>query len=148
MENKITNYLNAVYQNSKTALESIDGILPKIECKDLRNEILTQEEGYKKIAEECEAFAKKKKIENIKDNNWFEKARLWTSINIGTLTDKSNRKIAEMMLFGTFMGIITCIKDEFDHKGISPEIDKIVTELKDLERENITRLIPYLDKQN
>lgn len=146
MEKNITNYLNAIYQNSKTALSSIDGILTKIECKDLRNEILRQEKRYKEIAEECEAFADKKSIKGLKDNNWFEKARLWTSINIGTLTDKSNRKIAEMMLFGTFMGVVTCIKDEFDHKGLSPELDAILTKLKDVERESITSLIPFLEK--
>ena len=146
MDKKVTNYLNAVYQNSKTALESIDGILPKIECKDLRSEIKRLEERYKNIAEKCETFASKNGIVGIKDNNWFEKARLWTSINVGTLTDKSNRKISEMMLIGTFMGIITLIKDEFDHKGINPEVDEIAKELKDIERESITSLIPYLEK--
>ena len=50
------------------------------------------------------------------------------------------------MLFGTFMGIITCIKDEFDHKGINSEIDEIAKELKDIERESISTLIPYLEK--
>ena len=74
----------------------------------------------------------------------MEKAKLWTSINMSTLTDKSNRKIAELMLLGTFMGIITCIKDEFDHKNISPELDEIVNKLKEVERNNITKLIPFL----
>ena len=146
MDEKVTNYLNAIYQNSKTALESIDGIIPKIECKNLRDEIKKLEKKYKQIAEKCETFASENKIEEIKDNSWFEKARLWTSINVGTLTDKSNRKISEMMLIGTFMGIITLIKDEFDHKGINPEVDEIAKELKDIERESITSLIPYLEK--
>ncbi len=146
MDKKVTNYLNAIYQNSKTALESIDGIIPKIECKNLRDEIKKLEKKYRQIAEKCETFASENKIEEIKDNSWFEKARLWTSINVGTLTDKSNRKISEMMLFGTFMGIITCIKDEFDHKGINSEIDEIAKELKDIERESISTLIPYLEK--
>ena len=63
---------------------------------------------------------------------------------MSTLTDKSNRKIAELMLLGTFMGIITCIKDEFDHKNISSELDEIVNKLKEVERNNITKLIPFL----
>ena len=44
------------------------------------------------------------------------------------------------------MGVITCIKDEFDHKGLSSELDAIITKLKDIERESITSLIPYLEK--
>ena len=60
--------------------------------------------------------------------------------------DKSNRKIAELLLLGTFMGIITCIKDENDHKGVSKEIDELLAKLKKLERDSIDKLIPYLDE--
>ena len=140
----MTKYLNAIYQNTKTALQSIEDILPKIECKNLKDEIARQQDAYYLISRECELFAKSEKIDGIKDNNWVEKAKLWTSINMSTLTDKSNRKIAELMLLGTFMGIITCIKDEFDHKNISPELDEIVNKLKEVERNNITKLIPFL----
>ena len=80
----------------------------------------------------------------MKDNNWVEKARLWTSINVSTMTDKSARNIAEMVLIGTFMGIITCIKDKDDHKNISSELDEIIDKLYEFERKNIDRLFPFL----
>ena len=64
---------------------------------------------------------------------------------MSTLTDNSNRKIAELMLIGTFMGIITCLKDKSDHKGISKELDEIIDKLYNYERNNIDRLLPYLD---
>lgn len=140
----LTKYLNAIYQNTKTALQSIEDILPKIECKNLKDEIAREQDAYYVIARECELFAKSEKIEGIKDNNWIEKAKLWTSINMSTIADKSARKIAELMLLGTFMGIITCIKDECDHKNISPELDEIVNRLKEVERNSITKLIPFL----
>ena len=63
---------------------------------------------------------------------------------MSTMTDKSNRKIAELMLMGTFMGVITCVKDKADHKNVSTEIDEILRKLKTLEEENIDALIPYL----
>lgn len=143
---ELTKYLNAIYQNTKTALQSIEDILPKIECKDLKDEIAREQDAYYVLARECEVFAKSEKIEGIKDNNWIEKAKLWTSINMSTLTDKSNRKIAELMLLGTFMGIITCYKDQFDHKDVSSELDEIVERLKELERNNITKLMPFLEQ--
>ena len=142
----LTKYLNAIYQNTKTALQSIEDILPKIECKNLKDEIAREQDAYYVIARECELFAKSEKIEGIKDNNWIEKAKLWTSINMSTIADKSARKIAELMLLGTFMGIITCIKDECDHKNISPELDEIVNRLKEVERNSITKLIPFLSE--
>ena len=60
------------------------------------------------------------------------------------MSDKTTRHIAELMLFGTFMGYITCIKDGYDHKDLSSELDEILNNLKELEKNNIENLIPFL----
>ena len=146
MENKelLTEYLNAIYQNIKTAVQSIEDIIPKIKDSNFQKELASQEDKYLALEKECKLFAKAEKIEGIKDNNWFEKARLWSSINMSTMTDKTNRHIAELLLLGTFMGFLTCVKDQADHKDVSKELDEILTNLKELERKNIDALIPYL----
>ena len=141
----ITKYLNAIYQNIRTAVQSIEDIIPKVEDDAFVSELSKQQDEYSCLAKECEVFAKAEKIENLKDNNWIEKAKLWASVNMSTITDNSNRKIAELMLIGTFMGIITCLKDKHDHKGVSKELDEIIDKLYNFERENIVRLLPYLD---
>lgn len=140
-----TKYLNAIYQNIRTAVQSIEDIVPKVEDDAFVSELSKQQDEYSCLAKECEVFAKAEKIENLKDNNWIEKAKLWASVNMSTITDNSNRKIAELMLIGTFMGIITCLKDKHDHKGVSKELDEIIDKLYNFERENIDRLLPYLD---
>ncbi|MBQ8792736.1 MAG: hypothetical protein IJZ62_03900, partial [Clostridia bacterium] len=140
----VTEYLNAVYQNIKTAVQSIEDILPKVQDNNFKKELSSQQDKYALLQRECELFAKAEKIEGIKDNTWFEKAKLWGSINMSTMTNKTNRKIAELMLMGTFMGVITCEKDKSDHKNISTEIDEILRKLRQLEEDNIDNLIPYL----
>ena len=146
MDKKITQYLNAVYQNTKTATQSIADIIMKVKDEDLIAELSREQEEYSLLAQQCETFAEQNGIKNIKDNNWFEKAKLWTSINMGTLMDKSTRNIAEMMLFGTFMGTITIIKDKYDHKNVSKELDEIIDKLYQCEKNNIDKLIPFLNK--
>ena len=126
-------------------MQSIEDIIPKVEDDAFVSELSKQQDEYSCLAKECEVFAKAEKIENLKDNNWIEKAKLWASVNMSTITDNSNRKIAELMLIGTFMGIITCLKDKHDHKGVSKELDEIIDKLYNFERENIDRLLPYLD---
>ena len=147
MEEKelLTKYLNAIYQNIRTAIQSIEDILPKIKDDKFVSELSKQRDEYSCLAKECENFAKAEKIEDLKDNNWIEKAKLWTSVNMSTMMDNSNRKIAELLLIGTFMGIITCIKDKSDHKGISSELDEILDKLYHFERANIDKLLPFLD---
>ena len=140
----LENYLNAVYQNIKTAAQSIDDLLPKVKDDNLKKELASQQDKYLALQKECEVLAQAEKLEKIKDNNWLEKARLWSSINLSTLTNKTTRHIAEMMLFGTFMGYITCIKDQADYRNVSKEIDEILSKLKEFERKNIDSLVPYL----
>lgn len=140
----LENYLNAVYQNIKTAAQSIDDLLPKVKDDNLKKELASQQDKYLALQKECEVLAQAEKLEKIKHNNWLEKARLWSSINLSTLTNKTTRHIAEMMLFGTFMGYITCVKDLSDHRNISKEVDEILTKLKEFERGNIDSLMPYL----
>ena len=147
MEEKeeITKYLNAIYQNTRTAVQSIEDIISKTDNQELISELSREEDEYSCLSKECENFAKAEKIEGLKDNNWIEKAKLWSSINMGTLTNKTTRHIAELMLMGTFMGVITCIKDKADHKNISAELDEIVDKLYNFERANIDRLLPFLN---
>lgn len=145
MENeKIIKYLNAIYQNTRTALQSIEDILPKVSDDKLIEELVREEDEYNCLSKECENFAKAEKVDAIKDNNWIEKAKLWSAINMSTMMDKSTRNIAEMMLMGTFMGIITLIKDKDDHKNTSAELDEIAEKLYEFERKNIDRLLPFL----
>ena len=143
---KITKYLNAICQNIRTAIQSIEDIIPKAESETLKSELSTEQDKYNCLAKECEAFAKAEKIEGLKDNNFIEKARLWTSINMSTMMDNSSRKIAELMLFGTFMGIVTCVKDKGDHKNVSKELDELIEKLLHFERKNIDKLLPYLEE--
>ncbi len=147
MKEKEEKYLNAIYQNIRTAIQSIEDIIPKSTNDDLTSELSKEQDEYICLAKECEAYAKAEKIEGLKDNNFIEKAKLWASVNMSTMMDDSTRKIAELMLIGTFMGIITCMKDKDDHKNISKELDELLDKLYTFERKNIDRLMPFLNKE-
>ena len=111
---------------------------------NLKKELASEQDVYIALQKECEVFSQAEKLEKIKDNNWLEKAKLWSSINLSTMTNKTTRHIAELMLIGTFMGYLTCIKDQKDHENISKELDEILSSLKSFERQNIENLIPFL----
>ena len=129
------NYANAIYQNAMVGVQSIRDIIDKVESNDLRQELNREEELFNEVAEDVKIFAKRSKIE-VKENNLFEKTRLWASINMSTMFDKSTRHITELMLLGTVMGLITCYKDKCDHEGVSNELDEILLKLEKIEDEN------------
>jgi len=128
-------FLTSLYQNVSTAMQSIEELQPKVENENFKKELSNQLTNYDLIARECEMIAKSEDID-IKDNNLFEKIRLWSSINLGIIKDKSIRHIAEMMLFGTVMGLIQCLKDAVDYKNICSELDDLCQKLIELEEKN------------
>ena len=71
--------------------------------------------------EEAKEIAEREKYE-LPDNNMFEKARLWTSIKMTTMFDKSTRHLAEMLLLGTVMGTLQCYKDICDYKDAEKKL--------------------------
>lgn len=143
MEKLFVNYLTSLYQNTCTALQSIEDILPKVETGELAKELSNQYTKYDVIAKECEMLGKSEDID-LKDNSWFEKIKLWGAINMATMTNKTDRHITEMMMQGTVMGLIQCLKDAKDYKAISKDLDDICEKLANLEEENYQNLKHYL----
>ena len=133
-DNKIKKYLNSIYQNSSTGMQSINDILDKVYNRELKAELENQLIGYKEIQTLCEEFALKKGVE-AKDNNWFEKAKMWTSVQMSTLMDNSTRHVAELLLIGTIMGLNVCYKDKWDYKNLDENLDVILAKLEHYEEE-------------
>ena len=140
---KLEDFVNAIYQNIQTALQRIEELL-KISKDEKFNAELNREKGLylelkNKLLNECWKI-------NIKpeDNNFFEKARLYTSIKMTTIADKSTRHLAEMMLLGTVMGTTTCYKDLCDYKNQNGDLYNVLKELMRMEEANFDVLRSFL----
>ena len=136
-------FINSLFKNTSTALQSIEEILPKVEDEDFKKELSEQYTNYDLLSRECEMIAKSENI-NLKDNNWFTKLKLWGSINMSTALDKSTRNIAEMFLIGTVMGLIQCLKDQKDYDGVSEELSSLCSRLADMEEKNYQTLKHFI----
>jgi hypothetical protein len=135
--------LNSIYQNTQTALQSINDATPSIKDNDLLSELSRQEIEYSIISKECEMISRSVGI-NVKDNTILEKIKLWSGVKMSTLCDNSTSHIAEMFLIGSFMGVITCIKDEKEHSRANDEILSLLKKLKSFQENNIEILKSFL----
>ena len=52
-----TKYLNAIYQNTRTAIQSIEDIISKTADSELISELSKEQDEYNCLAKECENFA-------------------------------------------------------------------------------------------
>ena len=140
---KTNDLLISLYQNTSTALQSINDIKTKTENKQFLSLLDAQEERYKKIKLDIEELSTILKV-NLKDNNWFEKARLWTSIQFSTMTNNTIRHLAEMMLLGSVMGTLQLYKDRADYKGNNQKVKDLMLRLEQTEEDNFKELKKYL----
>lgn len=139
--------LIAIYQNLLTARQSINNVIEKVTDSKLKRELDRQYKSYTPIKEKCEKYAQEHKID-IVDNSFFEKAKMWMSVNMSILMDKSNRKIASILIFGSTMGIIDLFCVISDCKKGKKEFLDLAGDLLALETENIEKAKPFLLKEN
>ena len=147
MDNRIVeakqNYANAIFQNAMVGVQAIRDIDSKTNDVNLKAELDREAREYNRIADKLKQYAKNNGFQ-LSENNFFEKTRLWMGVNMSTMMDKTPRKIAELMLVGSVMGLITCYKDKYDHKGIDSTLDKIILELETAQDENYLKLKTFL----
>ncbi|MGN1222705.1 MAG: hypothetical protein ACI4T1_01060 [Christensenellales bacterium] len=142
-EKKLEDFVNAIYQNISTAIQSINEIEKVTEDQCFLKELKKEKDGYNSVKAKLLTVCEKIKVEP-KDNNMFEKARLFTSIKVTTLADRSTRHLAEMMLLGSVMGTTTCYKDLCDYKDTNGELYEVLQTLMGLEEEYYNNLKTFL----
>lgn len=143
MKEKDLEFLTNIYQNARTGIQSINDILPKVTDLNLKHELSNEITSYELIAKECEMIAGNR-FEEVKDNNWFEKTKLWFSIKMNTLLDNSTRHLAEMLLVGTVMGTLDLYKLLNDNQKAPKELLMLCGKLLKLEEDFFNNLKSFL----
>ena len=145
MEDKKTNAeaLNNIYKNAHIGLQSISNISPETLDLDLKEELLSEYEGYEKIIGEISGYMSAHSIKP-KDINPMKKAMLWTAIKMNSIDD-SKTNIAQLMIKGTVMGI-TELHELLNGSGneISEKVLNFAKELTELEESYEQRLKKFL----
>lgn len=135
--------LNQVNQAIKMGMDSISNVSEKVQDSRLKDELLFQYDKYNEILNEVND-----ELTNYddfpKDLNPMQKAMGWMGVEMNTLTDKSNSKIAELMIQGTNMGIIEGVKLLNHNPDTEQHIKDILNKFIDFQQNNVEQLKKYL----
>lgn len=107
--------LNEVYRNSRVGMNAIHSIIGKVYDDDLALDLNRLAYQYAKIGEK----ASNKLYENgfrPEGDKAFNKAVMWGSIQLNTLTDISTEHIAELMIQGSTKGVTEMTKVAKDNQ--------------------------------
>ena len=135
--------LDELNKGACMGMDAINFVIDKVEDEEFENLLKEQYNGYKKISESiCELYPEYSTKEPH-ETNAMNKVMTWYGIEMKTMFDKSNSKIAELLLEGTNMGIIEGRK-LLNHKGTDKEVEKLVSEYVKNQEKAVEDLKKYL----
>ena len=135
--------LNEINKGIKMGMDSISSIAEKVTDDQLKDDLQSEYNQYNTILNDVNAeLGKYEKFP--KELNPAQKMMGWFDIQMSTLTDNSDSKIAEMLIKGTNMGIIEGVKLLNNNPETTPEIKNILTNFIQFQENNVERLKKYL----
>lgn len=135
--------LNEINKGIKMGMDSISNVSEKVEDDNLKNDLKFQYDKYNDILNKVSS-----ELGNYDDFpqelNPMQKAMGWMSVEFNTMDDRSNSKIAEMMLKGTNMGIIEGVKLLNHNPDLEQNVKNILNEFIKFQENNVEQLKKYL----
>ena len=143
MSNNYKYVLNEISKGLQMGIDSISNVSKKVEDSNLKEDLLFQSNEYNNLLARV-----KTEMENYADEteqlNPMQKAMGWMSVEMSTLTDRSNSKISEMMLQGTNMGIIEGTKLWNQNPNVSENVKNILKDFISFQENTVEKLKKYL----
>ncbi len=143
MEENI-NALDEISKGSSMGQEALHFVLDKVEDEKFKEVLEKQYNDYKDISRRIEeVYQKYNSTDEPHKVGVMTKAMTWYGVEMKTLTDHSNSKIAELLLQGTNMGIIEG-RRIYNKKKIDKEVSNIVKEYVSMQERCVEILKEYL----
>ena len=142
-EKEDINALDEIHKGSCMGLDAINFILDKVNDKKFKKLLEDQYNTYKSINEEIEKIYPKYNEGNPHETTIMNKMMTSSGINMKTMNDKSNSKIAELLIQGTNMGIIEGRKI-LNNKKLNQEVSEIVDRYVGVQEKYLEILKKYL----
>ena len=137
------NALDEIHKGACMGVDALSFVLDKVEDKEFKKKLEKQYNDYKAITLEIEKIYPKYNNDKPHETGMMTKAMTWSEVEMKTMNDKSNSKIAELLLNGVNMGIIEG-RRILNKKKIDDEVSKIVSKYVTMQEESVEILKNYL----
>lgn len=141
-ENNI-NALDEIHKGSCMGIDAINFVLDKVETKEFKSVLETEKEKYEKIKKQIEEIYPDYSDKDPHKTSLMNKAMTWYGIEMKTMAENNNSKLAELLIQGTNMGIIEG-KRILNNKEVDKRINEIVQRYVRMQQESVEVLKKYL----
>ena len=138
------NALDEINKGASMGMDAIHFIIDKIDSSDFKDIVNKQYKDYERISETInEIYDKYNSEDEPHKTSVVNKVMTWYGVEMKTLTDKSDSKIAELLLQGTNMGIIEG-RRILNNKKLDDEVKDIMSKYVTMQEECVDKLKDYL----
>lgn len=137
------NALDELNKGATMGMDAIKFVLEKVEDNDFKVVLEKQYADYEVVSKKAGEIYAKYSSKEPHETNVANKVMTWYGIQMKTFVDKSNSKLAELLLQGTNMGIIEGRK-LLNNKNVDKEIHKLLQEFVTLQETCVEVLKKYL----
>ena len=138
------NVLDELNKGACMGMDAIHFILDKVENKEFKESLDIQYNKYKDISRRInEVYRKYNEEDTPHETNAMNRAMTWTQVEMKTMMDHSDSKIAELLLQGTNMGIIEGRK-LLNNKEVDKEVKDLTQEYVTMQEDSVENLKKYL----
>ncbi len=143
MKEENINALDEIHKGTCMGMDALHFVLDKVEDDELKHVLEEEYHQYEEIAKRIEEVYPKYNDDKPHETNAMTKAMTWYGIEMKTLTNQSNSKIAELLLQGVNMGIIEGRKI-LNKKKIDKEVEDIIDTYVTMQEKSVEVLKDYL----
>lgn len=143
MKSENINALDEINKGACMGMDALHSVIEKVEDENFKNFLDDEYNQYEKICKDIEEIYPKYNDDKPHETNAITKAMTSMSIDMKTLTDHSNSKIAELLLQGVNMGIIEG-RRILNKKKIDKEVENILSTYVKMQEDCVEVLKTYL----
>lgn len=142
--NENINALDELNKGACMGMDAINFILDKVDDIKFKNSLKLQYDKYKNISEKInEIYSEYNDTDTPHETNLLTKTMTWYGIEMKTVMDHSDSKVAELLLNGTNMGIIEGRK-LLNNKKVDSKVSKLIDEYVTMQEDSVENLKKYL----
>lgn len=135
--------LNEINKAAKMGMDSISYVMKKVGDKNMKENLTFQYSEYGKIVDDVNTqFEKYGEVPD--ETPVGTKMMGFAGIEFGTITDKSNSHIAEMMIQGGNMGVIECQKLLNHNPNADQCVKNILNNFMTIQENDINKMKTFL----
>ena len=135
--------LQEIHRGAQSAVFAMDALQNKIQGQQLQQTVALHRQEMQSIASRAESEISGRHL-SAEDPSVWSKTGMWAGIQMNTMMDSSDSKIAEIMIQGSTMGVTNITREMNDSPSLTPQTRRLGEELVAVSRHNIDRMKTYL----